>query len=75
VETLRARDAIRLLERAELASGLAELLSGSPEARGMGARGREVFDSEAGATERSVQALLTVLQLESAHAAPAETRV
>ncbi|HEX3987095.1 MAG TPA: 3-deoxy-D-manno-octulosonic acid transferase [Acidobacteriaceae bacterium] len=72
VETLRARKAIRLLEGAGLASALVELLSGSPDVRAMGARGREVFESEAGATERSVQALLQVLELRPAHPEHAE---
>jgi len=63
VETLQARRAIRLVERADLKNALAELLGGSVEVRGMGERGREVFESEAGATERSVQALMEVLSL------------
>ena len=74
VETLRERHAIRLVARAELKTVLAELLSGSSEVRAMGARGRDVFESEAGATERSVQALLAVLGLESPHPLPAEVR-
>lgn len=74
VETLRARDAICLVvERGELATALADLLSGSPDVRAMGARGREVFESEAGATERSVEALLEVLG-RAAHPAHAEAR-
>ncbi|MGA7523991.1 MAG: 3-deoxy-D-manno-octulosonic acid transferase [Acidobacteriaceae bacterium] len=74
VETLRARRAIRVVEREELRTALTELLTGSPEARAMGARGRAVFESEAGATERSVAALLEMLRLGSAHPAHAEAR-
>ena len=64
VETLRARGAIRILKREELSDTLAEMLGGSAGARAMGERGREVFESEAGATARSVKALLQVLALE-----------
>ena len=62
VEKLRERDAIRITEPAELKNVLAEGVSGSLESRAMGARGREVFESEAGATERVVQALLELLK-------------
>jgi 3-deoxy-D-manno-octulosonic-acid transferase len=73
VETLRSRQAIRIVERAELASALADLLSGSLDVRAMGARGHEVFESEAGATERSVEALVQVLG-RAAHPTHAEAR-
>ena len=36
--------------------------AGSPESRERGARGREVFESEAGATDRVAQALLELLK-------------
>ncbi|HZZ38883.1 MAG TPA: 3-deoxy-D-manno-octulosonic acid transferase, partial [Acidobacteriaceae bacterium] len=62
VETLRSRQAIRIVKREELRSALVALLSGAPEVRAMGERGREVFESEAGATERSVQTVLEVLR-------------
>ncbi|MGC2584550.1 MAG: 3-deoxy-D-manno-octulosonic acid transferase [Acidobacteriaceae bacterium] len=74
VETLRARAAIQVVERARLGTALAELLSGSLDVKAMGERGRAVFESEAGATKRSAQALLEVLRLESAHAVPTEAR-
>ncbi|MGC2638327.1 MAG: 3-deoxy-D-manno-octulosonic acid transferase [Acidobacteriaceae bacterium] len=61
VETLRARDAIRIVEPAKLGVVLAEMLAGTAAARAVGERGREVFESEAGATERAVEALLEVL--------------
>lgn len=71
VDRLRAREAMLFLgygdlehgdlEHGDLKVSLAELLSGSAEIRAMGERGRAVFESEAGATERSVEALLGVL--------------
>ncbi|HEX3662440.1 MAG TPA: 3-deoxy-D-manno-octulosonic acid transferase [Acidobacteriaceae bacterium] len=74
VERLRAREAIRLVERVGLSVALAEMLSSAPEIRAMGARGREVFESEAGATERSVTALLEVLRVGTADSAHAGAR-
>jgi hypothetical protein len=37
------------------------MLSGSEESRAIGARAREVFEREAGATERAVRALLELV--------------
>ncbi len=68
VEKLREQDAIRITQPSELNNALAEMLSGSPEARDMGARAREVFESEAGATERVAQALLELLKDRSSDA-------
>jgi 3-deoxy-D-manno-octulosonic-acid transferase len=62
VEKLRAHDAIRIVTPGELRTALVELLAGTPEPVAMGARGRDVFASEAGATERAVQALVQLLQ-------------
>jgi 3-deoxy-D-manno-octulosonic-acid transferase len=61
VETLLRQDAIRIVQASELRGALAEMLAGSSESRAMGARGREVFESEAGATERAVLALLDLV--------------
>jgi len=61
VEELRAHDAIRVVQAAELRDGLAELLSGTAESRAVGERAREVCAREAGATERSIHALMDVL--------------
>lgn len=74
VEKLRERHALLIAKRGELPRVLAELLSGSAEARAMGARAQQVFASEAGATERSVQALVEVLATRKPEAFPAETR-
>ena len=65
VETLRARDAIRIVAPEELRTTLAEMLAGSAASRAMGARGREVFASEAGATERAAEALPGLLGVQA----------
>jgi 3-deoxy-D-manno-octulosonic-acid transferase len=62
VEKLRERDAIRITQPSELQKALVEMLAGSPESRERGARAREVFESEAGATDRVAQALLELLK-------------
>jgi len=59
VESLLARDAIRIVERNELYGALDRLLSGGDD--GVGARAREVFDRQAGATERTLNALQRLL--------------
>ncbi len=72
VEKLREHEAIRIVGRDELKEALAELLAGAPEWVAMGARGREVFAGEAGATERAVQALMELL--DRAQESPANRR-
>jgi len=69
VEELRRHDAIRIVQAAELKDALAEMLEGGVESRALGARGREVFERESGATERSVKVLIEVL---AAHPEPVE---
>jgi 3-deoxy-D-manno-octulosonic-acid transferase len=65
VDLLRSRNAIRIAAPAELKATLADLFSSGPEIRAMGQRGREVFASESGATQRTVEALLALLQEQS----------
>ncbi len=72
VEKLREHDAIRIVRANELKEALAELMAGTPESIAMGAQGREVFESEAGATQRAVQALMELL--DGAQANPADRR-
>ncbi len=72
VEKLREHEAIRIVGSDELREALAELLAGAPESVAMGARGREVFAGEAGATERAVQALMELL--DGAQGNPADRR-
>jgi 3-deoxy-D-manno-octulosonic-acid transferase len=58
-ELMRTQDAIRVVARAELAGTLVKMLG--DEGRALGERGRMVFEGQAGATERTVQALLELL--------------
>ena len=60
-EALRAHDGLRIAEKDELAAALNELLEDRAGAEAMGARAREVFEREAGATERCVAAIREVL--------------
>ena len=62
VDRLQSRNAIRIAAPEELQSALAELLAAGPEVRAMGERGREVFAAEAGATARTLDALLALLK-------------
>lgn len=57
VEDLRAHKAIRIAAREEFAATLADLVMNRVEAEAMGDRAREVFDREAGATNRCLEAL------------------
>jgi 3-deoxy-D-manno-octulosonic-acid transferase len=56
-EDLRKNDAIRIAPKEELEGALSELLRERNEAKAIGSRGKEVFDQQAGATERTVRAL------------------
>jgi 3-deoxy-D-manno-octulosonic-acid transferase len=62
VERMRAEDAIRIVSREGLEAMLAELLRNSAEARAIGDRGRSVFVEQSGATARSVEALVALLE-------------
>jgi 3-deoxy-D-manno-octulosonic-acid transferase len=55
--SLREHDALRIAAKDELAAALVALLRDRTEAEAMGARAREVFERQAGATERCVTAL------------------
>jgi 3-deoxy-D-manno-octulosonic-acid transferase len=60
-EDLRAHDAIRIAAREELGVVLIEMIQNPEQAEAMGARGKEVFDRQAGATDRCMDALRTLL--------------
>jgi 3-deoxy-D-manno-octulosonic-acid transferase len=62
VEAMRAADGIRIVSAGGLAESLASLMRNGHEAHAVGERGREVFDAEAGATGRTVEALLGLLE-------------
>jgi 3-deoxy-D-manno-octulosonic-acid transferase len=61
VESLRSHDAMRIAAKEDLASILIELLRDRVAAGAMGARAKEVFDRQAGATDRCVAAIRELL--------------
>jgi 3-deoxy-D-manno-octulosonic-acid transferase len=60
-EDLLAHQALRIATKEELASTLIALLRDAGAAKAMGARARQVFDQQAGATDRCVAALRELL--------------
>jgi 3-deoxy-D-manno-octulosonic-acid transferase len=60
-DSLRSRDALRIAAKDELAATLIELLRDRTAAEAMGARAKEVFDRQAGATDRCVKAIRELL--------------
>lgn len=60
-EELRTHNAIRIATREELAAALGDLLRDRAGAEAMGARGRQVFREQAGATTRTIEALRVLL--------------
>jgi 3-deoxy-D-manno-octulosonic-acid transferase len=69
-EDLLADHAIRIATRVDLAATLIELLQDRASAEAMGERARRVFNQQAGATQRSVEALLGLLSSESTQERP-----
>jgi 3-deoxy-D-manno-octulosonic-acid transferase len=61
-DSLRAHDALRIAAKEELAEAVGELLGDRTAAEAMGARAREVFERQAGATERCVTALQELVE-------------
>jgi 3-deoxy-D-manno-octulosonic-acid transferase len=61
VELLRGVDALRVVERAGVGEAIATLLSDTNATAAMGARGKEIFEKQAGATERAVDAVVRLL--------------
>jgi 3-deoxy-D-manno-octulosonic-acid transferase len=64
-EDLRKHDAIRIATKEDLAGVLTELLRDMSAAEAMGERAKLVFDQQAGATRRCVDALRELLAAES----------
>ena len=62
-EDLLAHQALRIATSEDLAATLIALLQNPAAAKEMGARARQVFDEQAGATERCVAALRELLQV------------
>jgi 3-deoxy-D-manno-octulosonic-acid transferase len=64
-EDLLSHQALRIVTEADLATTLIELLENRTAAQALGVRARQVFEQQAGATARSVQALRELLALEA----------
>jgi 3-deoxy-D-manno-octulosonic-acid transferase len=64
-ESLRTHDALRIAAKEELGAALIALLGDRTAAEAMGARAREVFERQAGATEGCVAALRALLSSET----------
>jgi 3-deoxy-D-manno-octulosonic-acid transferase len=60
-DDLVAHNAIRIAATEDLAAALIELLLDRPTAQAMGTRAKQVFDQQAGATARCVDALRKLL--------------
>jgi 3-deoxy-D-manno-octulosonic-acid transferase len=60
-EDLLAHQAVRIAAKDELAAVLVDLLQNRSDAKAMGARAKQVFASQAGATDRCVDALKELL--------------
>lgn len=63
-EDLIAHQAIRIAPKDELAEALADLLGNRSEATAMGKRARQVFEQQAGATGRCIEAIRDLLAAE-----------
>jgi 3-deoxy-D-manno-octulosonic-acid transferase len=70
-EDLLAHDAVRIAAREELAAVLIELLQDRSAAQAMGSRALQVFSSQAGATNRCVEALKALLAAQAGMEPPA----
>ncbi|XCB35606.1 3-deoxy-D-manno-octulosonic acid transferase [Tunturibacter psychrotolerans] len=62
VKTMQEAKAIRIVAKDELAETLIGILRGTNDERALGQRGRAVFQAEAGATVRTAQALVSLLE-------------
>lgn len=62
VDALQAQNAIRICTAEKLGDALVALLRPIDAAQAIGDRGREVFEAQAGATARTVEALTALLQ-------------
>jgi 3-deoxy-D-manno-octulosonic-acid transferase len=62
VKTMQEARAIRIVATNELAETLIGLLQGKGDAQALGQRGRAVFEAQAGATARTAQALVSLLE-------------
>jgi 3-deoxy-D-manno-octulosonic-acid transferase len=65
VDDLRTHNAIRIAGKEAFADALIDLVNNRVAAEALGARAREVFERQAGATARSVEAIRTLLGRDS----------
>jgi 3-deoxy-D-manno-octulosonic-acid transferase len=70
VEDLLASEALRIATRDDLADTFLHLLNDPSKARDLGRRARQVFEEQAGATARSVQAIANLLGAATQRAKP-----
>jgi len=70
-EDLLAHQALRITQKEDLASTLITLLDDPAAVRAMGERAKQVFDQQAGATDRCVQVLSELLSPAAAQERPA----
>ena len=61
-DDLIAHDAVRIATREQLANALLALLRDTPSSAVMGARARQVFEAQAGATARTLHAIAAILR-------------
>jgi 3-deoxy-D-manno-octulosonic-acid transferase len=61
VEVMLESDAVRIVSTASLGAAMVEMLGDEAAARALGKRGRAVFEAQAGATARTVEALMGLL--------------
>jgi 3-deoxy-D-manno-octulosonic-acid transferase len=61
VELLRGAEALRLTDRAQIGGEIAALIEDAQTSAAMGARGRKVFEEQAGATGRAVDVVVRLL--------------
>lgn len=61
VDAMQSSDAIRIVPAEALAATIVDMLRHTSEAQSMGERGRAVFEAQAGATPRTIEALLKLL--------------
>jgi 3-deoxy-D-manno-octulosonic-acid transferase len=62
VETMRDANALRIVSAMDVGVELTKLLQHADDAKALGERGRAVFEAQAGATGRTVQLLVSLLQ-------------
>ncbi|MGA2351646.1 MAG: 3-deoxy-D-manno-octulosonic acid transferase [Terracidiphilus sp.] len=70
-EDLLAHEALRIATNEELAEALTDLLKDQTAAKAMGERAKQVFDQQAGATDRCVEALRELLAAQGKTERPA----